>query len=363
MLGKHFTFTHPVAGYSFALFEALNKSGQFLLLLDGFDEMKYYLTTAAFRYTFKEILKLVRPKSKAILAGRQTAFLSSAERDEFLRATRTHEGRSVSIAGRVSFRELTLAPFSRGDGELFIERYRRHLDFMSTREGYRSDLPPEQDFFVTPNLEEIARRPLHLEMLFEVLPLYGGNLDEMTVRKLYDLFVQCMLERETEKAARSQFDLSARKRFLEGLSFFMWAKGAATVEISDIPDFCFNVNLAGGRFSDEIKRDLIGGSFVEMRLSGRLLFPHRSIQEYFVAEFLASFFLGSQYASHLALDINIILDFGFIDSHVSPEVLDFLVARGQTIQKAAFDALRGYPRAISSKSIRYLCREVSFCSL
>ena len=44
LLGKHFTATYQVHGYSFNAFREMNRNGRFVVFLDGFDEMKQLLS-------------------------------------------------------------------------------------------------------------------------------------------------------------------------------------------------------------------------------------------------------------------------------------------------------------------------------
>ena len=49
----------------------LNKLGCFVIILDGFDEMKHTLSWDEFRYNFKELNRLVNSNSKVIVLGVQ----------------------------------------------------------------------------------------------------------------------------------------------------------------------------------------------------------------------------------------------------------------------------------------------------
>jgi hypothetical protein len=95
LLGKVFTATNVVVNYNFELFMALNAAGRFLIILDGFDEMKHTMSWSQFKYNFGQLHRLVVPNSKVILLGRPSAFLSDAEQIHALRGNRRLNGKDI----------------------------------------------------------------------------------------------------------------------------------------------------------------------------------------------------------------------------------------------------------------------------
>jgi hypothetical protein len=79
LLGKIFTATNYVKNYNFSTFIELNRLGRFLIIFDGFDEMKQMLSWNDFKYNLRELNRLVCTNSKVIILGRPTAFLTDAE--------------------------------------------------------------------------------------------------------------------------------------------------------------------------------------------------------------------------------------------------------------------------------------------
>jgi len=352
LLGRHFTYLHPAPGYSFDLFQSLNRLGSFVLLLDGFDEMKNAMTAAVFRYTFRELLRLVTPEAKVILTGRPTAFLTDDERQEFLHASRKKGYRKISIQDQPRFEEVFVAPFSEQEIDLFIHKYRGYLSALPDR---RTDqrIPTRDEFFQSPALIEIAGRPLQLRMLFEVLPSYSGNLEALTVRELYSFFVDLLIEREAEKSSRRKFSSNERKEFLEGLAFHMWCLGTSAISIDDIPDSFFPARDCES--ADAVRRDLVSGSFLEVRYPARLFFPHRSIQEYLVSEFILDYLRQHPPACRVVEESGTRVDFEFIEGRASPEIIDFMIAAaGDSERAAALKLLRAHRKALSRKSLKFL---------
>jgi len=351
LLGRHFTYLHCTPGYNYEAFQALNRLGTFVLLLDGFDEMKHSMTPAVFRYTFKEVLKIVVPHSKTVLAGRPTAFMTSAEREEFLHASRTHGTQVFRVPGQPDFREISISPFADDQIVYFIEKYRNFLATQPT-ERRPQRIPERNEFFRSSVITELARRPVQLRMLFDVLPAYPDRLADLTVRELYTFFVDLLIRRESEKPARIRLTEDTRKRFMQNIAFCIWHKGTMDMGFEDIPDACFGVTDTSLDRLESVKRDLLSGAFVEVKYPNSVFFPHRSVQEYLVAEFLLSYFRGEAHAQEAAHSMHVTCDFRFLDDRVSPEVFDFmLAAAGDHEREGAYNLLRSHSDALSSKTL------------
>ncbi len=326
LLGRLFASRYLVRGYSFGLFQELNRSASFLVILDGFDEMKHSMTSDVFRFTFRELLKIVTPKSKVILSGRPSAFLNDAERLEFLHALVRRRGQQIVIKGRPQFQEINLAPFDKEQIGTFIDRYQQYL---LLEKGYSDEeIPTHADFFQSEALVEIASRPVQLQMLFEVLPFYRGNLSDLTVRELFFHFVDMLVDREAQKPARKRFSAKRRRDFIRALAFYMWLENAPKLSIEEIPieEFCTTREVDAFAELDDVRRDLTTGAFLEVRYPEQVFFPHRSLQEYLLSEFLLGYFRGEEECRHFAETVHEGITLRFIDERISPEVVDFMVA-------------------------------------
>jgi NACHT domain-containing protein/restriction endonuclease len=359
LLGRLFASRYVVRGYSFGLFQELNRSGSFLIILDGFDEMKYSMSAGVFRYTFKELLKLVTGTSKVVLSGRPTAFLADAERLEFLHALIDRGGQQVLIRGRPRFRELTLAPFGKDQILSFIRRYQEYL---RNEKGY-DQVPSESDFTQSSTLMELASRPVHLQMLFEVLPGYQEDLSKLSVQELYMYFLDLLVHREAEKPARQRFSGEQRRDFLRAIAFYMWMKSTPKLSLDEIPiaEFCEAIGLTLTSDPDEIRRDLTAGSFLEVGYPEQVHFPHRSIQEYLLAEFLLGYLREDEIAQKFAKAMDVALSFPFFDDRVSPEVVDFMIASiGDKDRALLLRHLGGVHRPLTSNIVRLWTSSSSF---
>jgi hypothetical protein len=87
----------------------LNSSGRFVILLDGFDEMKKTMSWESMRYNLGQLNKLVDSNSKVVILGRPSAFLTEAEYKEALHGIRPILNTERSIPGWPDYEEYHLS--------------------------------------------------------------------------------------------------------------------------------------------------------------------------------------------------------------------------------------------------------------
>jgi len=93
-LGAMLTSQHNVRGYNFTRFLDFNSKGRFLIVLDGFDEMKHAMSFSEFRAQVGQFNQLITPGAKVVLLGRPSAFTTDAEHHYVLNGRRNRPGRS-----------------------------------------------------------------------------------------------------------------------------------------------------------------------------------------------------------------------------------------------------------------------------
>ncbi len=293
LLGKAFTSTAVVRNYTFDIFMKLNSQGRFVVFLDGFDEMKHTLSWDEFQFNFKQLNRLVVGNSKVILLGRPTAFLSNEEHRYALHGIRIVSGAEFREPDWPDYQEVHLAPFGHKQVEEFLDKYLRYK-YQTTesdlvkRRIYRQ-LKSAPSEIASKQLADIARRPVQLRMLAEILPQWDGDLSELTVSILYSVFIDLMIKREQEKIARLYFGTSDRRKFARQIALWLWrGRREMNVKAEDIPVAILKEYKEGRRDDLEaIRRDLVSACFLEKKASGALYFPHRSFQEFLVAEEIA----------------------------------------------------------------------------
>ncbi|MFI5916896.1 NACHT domain-containing protein [Dactylosporangium sp. NPDC051541] len=285
LLGKHFTATNPVSGYRFDIFQSLNASGGLLVILDGFDEMKQLLSWREFKYNLGQLNRLCSGNAKVVLLGRPTAFENDEQHRYALHGIKPTPVGHINEQGWPDYTEVEIAPLQRDRMMQFLTRY---LGFRNSR--IASDASAMEVLWQkvnSPQLRDISRRPVQLRMLAEILPTYKGELATLDLAAVYDIFIDRLIseviEREETKHSRLAFSGQERRRFLADFAYWLWTTRGVSADADRIPDALFAPFIKEDDL-ERTRRDLIAGSPLDRRSGERIRFPHRSFQEFLVAE-------------------------------------------------------------------------------
>ena len=94
-----------------------------VLILDGFDEMKYTMAWGEFKHNFGELNRLCSGNSRVVLLGRPSALMSEDEELYVLRGKRRAGDQVFTVQGAPEYLELRLAQFSAEQALAFMHRY------------------------------------------------------------------------------------------------------------------------------------------------------------------------------------------------------------------------------------------------
>ena len=294
LFGKLFTSQYRVEGYHFDLFNCLNRNGRFVIIFDGFDEMKHGMTPAVFERNISQLLSLDREKAKILLLGRDTAFHDDHEfRAVILGRQITAGGKELSNRDRRALIPVELQSFSLEDAHKFVGLYFpiKAQDAMRREGVVRKPDWHEQvlEQLLSGSFDHLLVRPVHAQMLCEIAAYNELSVFNTSRFELYDAFVHYLLDREVRKEARYPgFDGRIRRTFNTKLAWWLWKQGGSgTTSISDIPqEICAVPSNVEHDFDPTgLKRELVAGCLVE-KSGGTVYFGHRSIQEFLVSEFL-----------------------------------------------------------------------------
>lgn len=348
LLGRQFTSVTSCHNYNFQLFMSLNVRGRFVFFLDGFDEMKKTMSWDALVYNLTQLNLLVTPKAKVVLLGRPSAFLSNDEQDEALHGRIKQLGVERKVPGWPDYKELQLCPFTRHQVSSFIQNYMQtqladdqaNTDKRQRVVRYLENLESPQGV----RLLDLASRPVQLHMLMKLLPEYTGSIDRLTVAVLYSEFIDLLLRREGSKSARTAFSKEQRLRFIARLAYWMWQDGQRSdVALSQIPESLFEHHIKQGYLDAhpmDIKRDLVSGGFLDRKPPNTFYFPHRSFQEFLVAEELRYMI----YTHDPAIN-----DCGYLTPEAEVFVFELLGKHGMKLFRKWWT-----PPAQPSRNLRYL---------
>ncbi|MCJ2008680.1 NACHT domain-containing protein [Methylobacterium sp. J-092] len=314
------------------MFEKLNAYGRFVLIFDGFDEMKHGMTVRGFEKQVSDFLKLDKANSRIIILGRDTAFHSEVEFRSIIEGKkRTLGGAQADDLTRRAFRPIVIQGFTLKEAHHYISNYFPiAVENASHRSGKSFDpswIADRKKELVSGSVDELLDRPVHAQMLCEIATDQNISLDHISRFKLYDKFIHHLINREVQKKGRSQnFDVEHRRVFNSSLAWWLWENGgASTTTFANIPDdLCSKSVDKAPHDYDEIalRRELVAGCLVS-KGGDAIYFSHRSIQEFLVAEHLitTNFFL-----SNFRSDGNERNAIFLIANLLTPEIVDFLVS-------------------------------------
>lgn len=285
LLGGMFTSTYPIQNFNFSRFQKFNADGRLLIILDGFDEMKHAMPWNDFKFIISELNKLVVPNSKIILLGRPTALLSENEHWHVLRGLKKLEDNVMKLPGWPEFLELDLEQFTGKDRKLFTRKYIEHSLNTSGNEMLKAEIDKrvEQVEAIASEEPEIFSKPVHLRILVEIAAYTERKLHDLKQDfsrwKLYRIFVDNLIERETEKQARLALTKAERLDFLRELIIWLWNNRGGNTHFS-IGELPFK-NL-----TEADLRERLIGSLLEKKTADYYYFAHRSFPEYFLADLM-----------------------------------------------------------------------------
>jgi len=345
LLGKVLASQHRVLDYHYETFRALNRNGRFLVIYDGFDEMKHGLTPDKFQHVLAELMKLDEGDSRILVLGRDTAFHDEAEfRAVIDGVVMTPAGRNIPAPGRRPYRHVEIRGFTVAEAHHYVEHY------LPVRASEETEGPATNPAWVQSRIDELISgrfnqllaRPVHAQMLCEIAVHPDQLRPTMSVYELFDSFVHYLLLRELDKRGRDKdFPIDVRRSFNSSLAWWLWERGAvSTTRLRDIPQkLCDEAigSLSHSLSRDEMRRELIQGCLIEK--GAQTIYFHRSIQEFLVAEHLIETDLlqrsgrGSGWLQTVTLAL-------------TPEIVEFLVA-GANINQERRDRAMGWVRGLA----------------
>ena len=254
---------------TYSVFERLNRMGKLLLIFDGFDEMAARINQQAMIDNFWELAKVVVPGAKAILTCRTEHFPNA-------------------IAGRKLLNAELKASTSNATGEppqfevLELEKFSD--DQIATLLGRKAQESTVQEVMKNPQLLDLARRPVMVDLILEALPeIEAGKPVDMA--RVYLYAVTNKMRRDI-KSDRTFTSLADKLYFLCELSWEMLSTDRMKLNYRAFPERLQQM------FSDRVKEekeldywryDMMGQTMLIRNSEGDYSPAHRSLLEFFVA--------------------------------------------------------------------------------
>lgn len=293
LITAQLTNHYGVRFFSTAAFRLLNAHHRFVVILDGFDEMKFAMAPNDFNHISAQIRNTAAVNSKLLLLGRPDS-IENAEEESRLTSSRFH-AIPLKADSAPDFDSLRLAFLSK---EEYLKLIRNFLAAATDTKSRRKPLDQLITTVESLDLGDILSRPVQAKMLAEVAADPDADLSAISRFTLYELFIKSILRREEEKAARRHLGATQRIHFMRLLAWWLWTvKKTRTFAAHEIPLEIIqkfqipNVSLEG------LRRELLIGSVLEEKNVGYFLaekdagifyFPHTSFTEFLVADYIMS---------------------------------------------------------------------------
>lgn len=293
LFGKVLASQHRVENYHYETVRELNRLGRFLIIYDGFDEMKHGMTIDLFQQVMTELMKVDEGDSRVLVLGRDTAFHDDHEFRLIVEGKqRTTAGLVVPVMDRRPYRHVELRGFTTEESHRYVRNYFPVLVKRAATADFRDRdwIDSRIAELLSGRFDDLLQRPVHAEMLCQIALSPDTLNPEMTVSELYETFVHYLLQRELAKPGRhSGFPMDIRRKFNSRLAWWLWERGgASTTTLNDIPQaLCDDAarEVDHSMQKEELRRELIQGCLVE-KGGTTIYFGHRSLQEFLVADYL-----------------------------------------------------------------------------
>ena len=292
------------------IFWGLLRSGRFLILLDGFDEITLQASAATRERMLGDISPLLFNHSPAILTSRPSYFASLDEYRALLSRMRSGRPKVDSAAPdleRIDRRAARLVDRYRDQGPtaavdataityklnpLSSEQIDLFLQLAAPDLADAGTTPQEVRRFLDGvyDLSDLISRPIILDMA--VRSTVDGLIkpSQKTLEDgpagLYELYAQVRLERDWVNVESRQQLLTheIRMRFAEECALYMEERDALRVERDKVTSVAARTcPIPTGDDLEAVLTDLRTCSFLTIDPNGALEFIHRSYQEFFVA--------------------------------------------------------------------------------
>ena len=289
LLAGLFTSEFPVDSFNVQHFLKQNAQGKLCIILDGFDEMKHAMTWADFHAQLSELNRLISGKSKVLLLGRPSAFISLDEHYHVLRGKKKFGNDWRKIPNWPEFNEYVLLPFKPEERSEFVTKY---LAAINTDWEKDKCTARASEVNKLADLEhEIFSKPVHAKILTDLAADHSVDLKKFSSGisrwDLYNLFFESLAERETTKEARREIGEQGRRIFLREIAYWLWKDrgGLTSFHAIDIPSQLIQrLYFKVGAEEEAIKREYLTGASLEKKSGDAYFFAHRSFAEFLVAE-------------------------------------------------------------------------------
>ena len=264
----------------FNRFMHLLRLGKLIIIFDGFDEMADRVDWIVTQNNFSELIRAVEDKGKVFLTCRTHYFKDRSEQSRLM------VGKSPSMSSNETdlYRNLKQFP---GADLVYLQEFDTHQIKSYLKkvrpDEYEADWKKIQQIH---NLEELAHRPLLLDMIVNSLPQLEKH-EEVNAANLYTIFTNLWIQREREKGSERVLDSKLKQAIVLQLSWWMWHEEIEEIHYTKLVSFLRQFERGKGWSKEDmdiIFREMMRASFLKRDNDGNFSFMHRSFMEFFLAK-------------------------------------------------------------------------------
>jgi len=271
----------------------LLEEGRFLLIFDGFDEMATQGDWGVTLENFRQLTRAAAGRAKVLLTCRTHYFRDQSYVQELFAGRRpdlSERGTDLyrEISGRRGYKLAYLRGFSDTQINAYIDRA-----CGDRAEGVHRILAAE------PRLQDIAHRPILLEIIVKSAPKLVQLGKEITVANLYEAYTEDWFTREDW---RLRITRARRRELVEALAVQLWREPNARLHhtaLRQVIEPLLNDRAYTVRDLEDADREIRTATFLTRDAEGNYGFSHRSFLEFFLASWIRRKFLAGEFVAAL----------------------------------------------------------------
>jgi len=256
---------------NYSAFEMLLKSGKFILILDGLDELTIDKNEKQALENYIEITKFMMKENKTIVTSDTHHLLNQRYAEYIFQNQEQSNNKGINH-------------YQPHYDILFLQNFEgKHVaDFLKTR------TQNWQAFYVKiksiPSLLNLVQRPFVLDMVWKTLIQVLREDARLNYSTFYDYYTRLWIEKKDEESIMSP---EQRAYFVEEVAFQMLKKGRLYIHNTEIPhniEILFKDYLRDYSEAEVFSYDVGTCPFLIEDKEGNYKFRHKSLVEFFVAK-------------------------------------------------------------------------------
>jgi formylglycine-generating enzyme required for sulfatase activity len=281
---KGLTEKYGILNFNYPAFLRLMEEGRLLLIFDAFDELATLSERWATVASLRRLNEAVRGRSKVILTCRTHYFTTQAAEREGIAGSMPRGGELFAeVEGRRNYSIVYLLPFSQEQIREFVHRH--HPD--------SADAVMEQIGRLR-LAEDLATRPVLLEMILKTLPRLLKEAGPLNLATLYETFTRLWLDDVAKGDALTPQD---KLRFSQALAIKLNQDDLPRIHYSALEEYVgdfFQKLLRSPADRFRFDQEIRVCDFLNRDAEGYYQFAHKSFMEFFVAQEVAAALLRGE---------------------------------------------------------------------